>query len=37
MNAATDQSPANLENFELFIDGKYVPAISGKTFDTVDR
>lgn len=36
MNAATDQSPANLENFELFIDGKYVPAISGKTFDTVD-
>lgn len=27
---------ATLDTYELFIDGRYVPAKSGKTFDTVD-
>ena len=27
---------AVLENYELFIDGRYVPAQSGRTFETLD-
>lgn len=34
----TSPAPASdtLETYELFIDGRYVPAQSGKTFDTID-